>query len=922
MKALFPLLILLVLSATAELTPVNLRCEGQANPLATSAMPELSWRVESDERGQFQTAYQILVASTPVLLAESKGDLWDSGKATRSRSSLISYEGSALESGQTCYWKVRAWDQEDKVSAWSELASLEVAPTTPTDWKGAQWIDDGKQNPTQDEDFYLSDPAPLMRREFSLSKPVAKARLHIAGLGLSLPSLNGERIADHAFDPPWTNFDQRILYRTHDVTSYLSLGDNCLGIALGNGWYNPLPLRMWGHRNIRASLPIGRPRAIALLVIEFDDGSTQIITTGPEWETTTGPTLRNSIYLGEERDARLAIPGWDTSGFDSKDWRPVVVTSDPLDPLQPLAMPPVRALKAIPAVAVTTPEPGVYVVDFGKNLTAIPEIELQAPAGTRIRLRFGEILNDDGSLNPLTSVCGQIKGRRKDKEGNERPIGGHGAPDIAWQQDVYITRDDDIETFRPDFTFHAFRYMEITGLSEAPAAKSCRAYPFHTDLASAGDFTSSNQRLNDIQEITRNTFLANAVTVQSDCPHRERFAYGGDIVATSEAYLMNFDMAGFYAKTVRDWGDAARPDGRFTDTAPFVGIDYCGVGWSMVHPLLIDQLYQHYGDRRLIEEQLPAAMSWLEGEAKRRENGLVTKGLGDHEALVRARGPVLGTPMFIDTARRIARLARSIGNEADAEKFEALADESATAWEVGFLKEGTVGEGTQTNQVFALGFGAASEDARPAIFDQLVTALTSAEDSPRLTTGIFGTRFLLEELSANGRHDLAYALANRDSFPSWGWMLENGATTLWEHWAGSESAFSHNHPMFGSISAWFYRWLGGIQAAPDAVGFDRILISPQVPAGLDWVKSSHQSIRGTITSNWSVSGGTTTYDIVIPPDCTAVVELSSTKGAKITESGKAINLVAGIEILASPKSVHRMSIGSGRYQFVSSNADE
>ena len=922
MKLLIPLLFLLALPASAELVPLDLRCEGQINPIATAARPELSWRVESDQRGQFQSAYQILVASTPALLAEDEGDLWDSGKTERPRSPLISYAGLALQSGQTCYWKLRTWDKGDIASAWSEPATWEVAPTTPADWKGAQWIDDGKQNPTQDEDFYKVDPAPLMRREFALSKSVAKARLHLAGLGLSLPSVNGERIADHAFDPPWTNFDRRILYRTHDVTHQLKVGDNCLGITLGNGWYNPLPLRMWGHRNIRASLPVGRPRAIALLVVEFEDGSTQTITTGPEWKTTSGPTLRNSIYLGEERDARLAIPGWDTSGYDSKDWRPVAVTSDSLEPLQPLAMPPVRALKPISAVAITTLEPIVHIVDFGKNLTAIPEIKLQAPAGTRIRLRFGEILNEDGSLNPLTSVCGQIKGRRKDKEGNERPMGGHGAPDIAWQQDVYITRGGEAETFRPDFTFHAFRYMEITGLPEVPSAESCRAYPFHTDLKSVGHFTSSNQRLNDIQEITRNTFLANAVTVQSDCPHRERFAYGGDIVATSEAYLMNFNMAGFYAKTVRDWGDAARPDGRFTDTAPFVGIDYCGVGWSMVHPLLIDQLYQHYGDRRLIEEQLPAAMRWLEGEAKRRENGLVTKGLGDHEALVRARGPVLGTPMFIDTARRIARLALMVGSDSKAKMFEALADKSASAWGAEFLKDGKVGEGTQTEQVFALGFGAAPEDDHSAIFDQMVADLNAPEDGPRLTTGIFGTRFLLEELSANGRHGLAYALANRDSFPSWGWMLENGATTLWEHWAGSASTFSHNHPMFGSISAWFYRWLGGIQAAPDAVGFDRILIRPQISFGLDWVKSSHQSIRGTITSNWSLGAGKVTYAIVIPPDCFAVVELYTAEGGRLTESGKPIDKVDSIEILPSPENLHRVRVGSGSYQLVNSYPSE
>ncbi|MGD9417426.1 MAG: family 78 glycoside hydrolase catalytic domain [Verrucomicrobiota bacterium JB025] len=917
MKAILTLLAAFALPAAAGLTPVDLQCEGKANPLAATATPELSWRVESDERSQFQTHYQILVASTPELLARDKGDLWDSGKTEPGRSPFVAYAGAPLKAGQSCHWKIRSWDKHGEASPWSEPAVWEVAPTTPADWQGAQWIDDGKSNPTKDEDFYKPDPAPLMRREFSLAKPVAKARLHVAGLGLCMPSVNGERVADHVFDPPWTNFDKRILFRTHDVTKQLTDGSNCLGITLGNGWYNPLPLRMWSHRNIRASIPTGRPRAIALLEVEFTDGSKQSITTGPDWTTTTGPTLRNSIYLGEERDARLAIPGWNTPGFDAKDWKPVHVTTDPLEPLMPLAMPPARTLEPIPAVAVTTPQPGTHIVDFGKNFTGIPEITLTAPAGTRVLFRFGEILNPDGTLNPLTSVCGQIKGMRKDKDGNDVPKGGPGAPEIAWQQDVYITRGGDTETFRPDFTYHGFRYMEVTGLPAAPATDDCVAFPLHTDLAPAGSFSSSNPRLNDIQEITTNTFLANVVTVQSDCPHRERFGYGGDIVATSEAYLMNFDMSGFYAKTVRDWADAARPDGRFTDTAPFVGIDYCGIGWAMTHPLLVDQLYQHYGDRSLLDEQLPAALRWFYGEADRRKNGLVTTGLGDHEALVRARGPVLSTPMFVDTARRIARLARVVGNETDAKKLDALADESAAAWKTEFLKNGKVADGTQTNQLFALGFGAAPADARTAIFDHLVADLTAPEDSPRLTTGIFGTRILLEELSQNGRSDLAYALANRNTFPSWGWMLENGATTLWEHWAGSDGTFSHSHPMFGSVSAWFYRWLGGIQPAPGAVGFDTINIRPQPVGDLTWVKTTHQSVRGPVISNWQVENGTTTYDITIPANTTAIVELPAKDGETLTESGKPI-ADSGLKLLPTGNGTHKIAIGSGTYQFVTS----
>ncbi len=909
---------LTALPGGADMLPLDLRCDGIAQPLAASAAPRLSWRVQATERGAAQTAWQILVASRAEILAKNQGDLWDSGKTAVTRLPQVKYAGKPLAPGGRYYWKVRSWGRAAKPSAWSQDALMEIAPQAAADWHGARWIGDGRGIPAKAEDFYQNDPAPLLRREFEVSKPIARARLHVAGLGYALPSINGARLAEPVLDPPWTAFDQRILFRTHDVTGQVTQGANCLGLALGNGWYNLLPLRMWGHRIFRESLASGRPRVIALLEIEHPDGSRSHVTTGDGWTTAEGPSLRHSIFRGELRDARLALPGWDRPGFDAAKWRPAPVADAPLEPLQPLLdMPPVRAIETLAAVAVTTPAAGVHIVDFGVNITGIPEMDLRLPAGSKITLRYGELLHADGTLNPLTSVSGQIKGTQKDEQGQEVSVGGPGAPAIAWQQDEYIARGGGLETYRPDFTFHGFRYMEITGMPEAPMPGDLRAVTLHSDLADAGSFSCSNELFNRIQQITRRTFLNNVVSVQSDCPHRERLGYGGDIVATSEAYLMNFDMAGFYAKTVRDWADAARPDGSFTDTAPYVGIQYCGVGWAMVHPLLLEQLYIHYGDRGLIEEQLPAAIRWFDGEAARRENGLVTKGLGDHEALKRIAGPVMLTPMFIDTARRMARLARIVGKDTDAARFEQWAQESAAAWTQEFLnaETGQVGGVSQSELTFALGFGAAPQAARQAVMEQLITSLTAPQDGPSLTTGIYGTRILLEELSRQGRPDLAYALASRKAFPSWGWMLENGATTLWESWKLSDNTFSHSHPMFGSISAWFFRWLGGIQAAPDAVGFDRMVIRPQLVKGLDWVKSSHRSIRGPIESNWSLTADGAQFDISIPPDATATIELPAAAGDVLTESGRPIAEVQGVTVLTAGPSLHRMQVGSGSYRF-------
>lgn len=911
---------LFALNLSASPKPVDLRCEGLVDPLAATATPQLTWRLRpsESERGQLQSAWQILVASRPQLLEQDKADLWDSGKVEAKRSPKVPYAGKALSASQECYWKVRYWDEDGQVSDWSQTAKWEVALLSPADWKGAEWIDDGKDNPTKDEDFYNIDPAPLLREAFDLSKPVAQARLHLAGLGLCYPSLNGERLADQVFDPQWTNFDERILYRTLDVTALLEEGTNCLGLSLGNGWYNPLPMRMWGRRNLREALPVGRPRAIACLIIEHTDGSETTITTGPGWTTTEGPTLKNSIYLGEVHDARLAIPDWNHPDYDESKWRPARVRDYPLELLQPLIAPPVRLGEPFTAEEVSSPAEDVYIVDFGRNFTGLPEMRFDVPEGTEITLRFGELLHEDGTLNPLSSVCGQIKRMVELEDGTVQSIGGPGAPEIAWQQDVYIARGGD-ERYRPDFTFHGFRYLEITGLPYEPESEDFRGLYMRSDLAKKGRFASSNELLNQIQKTILNSFITNVVTVQSDCPHRERFAYGGDIVASSEAFLMNYDMAGFYAKTVRDWTDAALPDGRLTDTAPFVGVDYCGVGWAMVHPLLLEQLHQHYGARELIETNLPAAIRWLDAEAERREDHLVMTGLGDHEAIgAKVAGPALTTPMFVHSAQRIARLAKSIGREKDAARAMRYAKESAAAWEKAFLDRNTgkIAIGTQSHQTFALGFGETAPRTQNRIFDYLVADLTSVEDSPRLTTGIYGTRILLEQLSQRGRSDLAYGLAARETFPSWGYMLKNGATTLWENWEGSDGNFSNNHPMFGSISAWFFRWLGGIQPAEHAIGFDRIHIRPQTVSGLEWVKSSHESIRGTIVSNWSTSPAGAEYEIVIPPNTIAHIELQAAQGATVTESGKAVNQADGIKVLP-PQSLDsvRMKVLSGHYTF-------
>lgn len=905
-----------VLSAAAAMAPANLRCDYAVNPLGLdNTSPRLSWQLESTGRSRRQSAYQILVASSPELLAKGVGDLWDSGRVKTNETVGICYCGQPLKSSQRAFWKVRVWDENGRGSTWSRAAWWEMGLLAPPDWQ-AQWINDGKANPTRDEDFYKEDPAPLFRKEFNVSKKVARARLYISGLGYYEASINGQRVGDSVLDPGWTRYSERVLYSTYDVTAQLRRGANCLGVTLGCGWYNPLPLRMWGHLNLREHMPVGRPRLIARLDIAFADGSRHAITSDPSWRVGEGPVRFNNIYLGEIYDARREVAGWDEPGFDDSTWRPAGLAGEPIGLLCAQSQRPIRVTGRLEAVGVTEPRPGVFIFDFGQNFAGWAQLRMSASAGTEVRLRYGELLNPDGTLNPMTSVAGQIKGTRKTKEGREESVGGPGAPTVAWQSDTYVAKGKGMETYTPRFTFHGFRYVELTGFPGKPSRDVVVGLRLNADVEQVGSFECSNDRFNRIQKMCDWTFRSGLFSVQSDCPHRERFAYGGDLAVTSEALMMNYDMATFYAKAVRDWKDSAKPDGMLTDTAPFVGIQYCGIAWAMVHPLVQRQLYRYYGERPLIEEQYETARRWLDLEVQKNPNHIVREGLSDHEGLAPAPAPAMVTPLLAASAKIVSELAAILGRETEAQNYERLFQQIRQAYLEQFFDKasGKIGPGTQASQAFALYPGLISEEEQPAVLEVLLDDIRHRHDG-HLSTGIFGTKFVLEVLARSGYADMVFSMVNQETCPGWGFMLENGATTLWEHWKGSDNTYSHNHPMFGSVSQWFYHWLGGIQPAPEAVGFDRIVIRPQAVKELNWVRCKYQSVRGQIVSNWKRDKNQLTLHITIPANTVATVHVPAMDAATVTESHKPVGQARGVRFLRSEKGAVVYEVGSGHYEF-------
>ena len=940
MRSLLPLLIpaiCLAGAAAAHAAPSSLvhaehlRCEGEAHPLAIELEhPGLSWWVAGDTkaRGLTQTAYQIQAASSPALLRGGKADLWDSKKVQSSNSLQVPYGGKSPAVSQAAWWRVRLWDGSGKPGAYSEPASWERG-LRPADWS-ARWISRHTPRQRSDRELFGDNPAPLLRKTFRIRGQVASARLYVSGLGYPEMRLNGQRVGDQVLATAWTDYRQRVPYSAYDVTSMLHPGENALGAMLGNGWWNPLPLRLFSRFNFRDVLPTGEPRLIAELRIRYRNGSTETVKTDESWKSADGPVIRNSVYLGEQYDARREAPGWDRPGFNDGAWSTAVLATEPIGPLHPQESPPIRATRTLKTARVTQPQPGVFIFDLGQNFAGWARLKVKGPAGTRVQMRYGELVNKDGTLNPMTSVTGQIK--------NSRANADAGGPLTAVQTDAYTLRGGGEEVYTPRFTFHGFRYVEVTGYPGTPMPDAIEGLRLNSDLEPVGEFSCSNPLFNQLQEACRWTFLSNVFSVQSDCPHREKLGYGGDIAATSDAFMLNFDMSRFYRKVVHDFADDQRPNGGFTETAPFVGIADAGLGegagpveWGTAHPLLVWQLYQYYGDRRLMAEQYPAAQRWLELLQAKAQDGILVNGIGDHETLAPKDLAVSGTSFYYYNALLMERIAGTLGKAEDRQRYARLATEIRNAFTQRFDKgNGVYGAGTQACEAMVQYFGLMRPaDAQPGQPSLVRRALEAAIDAKQgqLDTGIFGTKCMLDVLSP----DKAYQLVNQKTFPGWGYLLENGATTLWEHWAFSDNTFSHNHPMFGSVSEWFIGRLGGILPAENAAGCSRFVIAPQVPgtadaakAPLEWVRASYRSPRGDVRISWRVAHEADAFahvhhhldaEVTVPPNTEAEVILPTSDATRIQEGDTPAQKAKGVRWIEESANGARFQVGSGTYRF-------
>jgi alpha-L-rhamnosidase len=850
--------------------PRDLKVESLANPMGLdSERPRFSWVLRDKRRGAAQTAYQIVVSRDEAEARRGTGSNWDTGKVKSAETINVPYGGQALESGETYYWSVRTWDGDGAARPWSEVHSFQMGLLDPLDWR-AGWI----AHPD------AAVVSPLLRREFSVDKEIVSAYLYVTGVGYYEAYLNGEKVGDHVLDPAITEYGHRVLYETYDVKSLLENGTNAMGLWLGEGaWRYEERDDRYGWRQHR---DYGKPLGIAQLDLRFADGSTTLVTTDASWTTDASPMTYNHLYGGEDYDARREQKGWSTAAFDDAGWQQAEVVEGPDVTLDSQLMPPIRVTQTLEPVVRTRPGPGTFLFDLGQNMPGWWQVRVEGDPGTRLTIRGAETLND--SLFPAPLEEGDVLGTINEYHQK------------VWSS--YVLRGGGVESYEPRFFYTGLRYVEVkTEPPEGLRSLEVRGRVVHTDVQRNGRFSSSDELLNDIYEAAIWSQRGNLHGYPTDCPHREKGAYAGDGQVVAETSMHDFHMQPLYRKWIEDMRDSQLENGRIPNTAPpIVGGVGGGIAWGSAYVLIPWWMYQYHGDEALLAEHYPSMQRYLEylrnlaasededpdEEYIINEFGGHWDSLGEWEAPVLERNgpvnPLTNTYYWYLDSLTIARIAGVLGEEQDRAEYLALAESIKQAFNEKFFdpEANLYGIDTpyQTYLLFVLSGDLVPEGHRQAVLDNLVEDIMVTRDG-HLGTGILGTKHLFKTLADEGREDVLHRIVTRRTFPSWGYWLENGATTLWEDWKGEAS---HNHQMFASVNEYFYKYLAGIRAPSDegtSETYKEILIRPYVPEDLEQAEASVETVRGTVSSRWerNDSDGGLTLAVTIPPNTSGTVDI-------------------------------------------------
>ena len=875
----------------------NLECEYLTNPLGIDVeSPRLSWKIKNNQDNIQQKAWQLLVSSDKEKLANDQGDLWDSDTVFTDQSTQVKYAGKKLLSRQKAYWKVRVWDENNNVSAWSETASWEMAFLDQSDWK-AKWI--GNKDNIKPE-FGQKNPAIYFRKSFEINDKAKNARVYISGLGYYELYINGKKVGDHVLSPNQTNYDRRqaktvdnalpvdvehmkkrVLYETFDIGSYLQKGKNTIVAILGNGWYRQTDKEEY------LPLTFDTPRMIAQFEIELADGTKQLLVSDESWKMTDkGAITDNSVYVGEIYDARLEDPGIYKTGFDDSQWKQAKIVRSPEGRLCAQMAPPDRIVAEIKPVKISEVRKGVYRYDFGRMFSGWVKLKAQSTKGDSLKLTYFE---DYGN--------------------------NYG------QKDIFILNGNGQEEWQPRFTWHAFSYVEISGSSQPFTLDNVMGYEVNTDVKTAGSFNCSNELFNTISQQFVITQLGNMHGgVPSDCPHRERRGYTGDGQIAAQAAIYALDMRSFYTKWVDDMADAQNTiNGYVPNTVPFTG-GGGGVAWGSSYIIMPWYMYLYYGDISVVKKHFSGMKNYVEYLKNRTgKNGLIyidpkeVWDLGEWVPPVKTVIPreFVASAYYYYNITLLSKMAKVIGKESDVDYLDNLANKVKKAFNQKYLDKikNSYSIGYQGANVFPLAFGLVPKEHELAVFNTLVKHIIT-NTKGHFDTGMMATPYALEVLTKHGRPELAYTLMNQHDYPSFGYNIEHGATTLWETWDGKAS---HDHPMFGSVTAWFYQALGGIMPDASTPGFKHIVIKPSVINELDYANTSYPSVYGEIMSNWKLEDNKLIMDISVPANTTASVYVPAINAENVSIDKQEIKQIT------FDKSYALYKVPSGKYRFVSKN---